>query len=373
MEHSAGGVVKPDTSKGFVPRLEVSPEVRGLCRAIDRADGELERLQVSPFLVEQLLRWARVRNAHSSTSLEGNPTPLDRAAALAQPQVRPRDKHEGEIRRLMQYYRSLERLRASPVKPLAAEEIRELHAHLLEGVLEGKAGVWKREPNYIAGPFREIIFRPTPPGRVQAELKALLAWYNDQGQEQHPAVRVGVFFQEFENIHPFPDGNGRVGRALCQRLLVVEGLPNVLLAPLDAVITQESDLYYDLLRLTNETDDFTFWTRYFVASLEKAYREAKERANVQPLLEQVPAGVARAILQHLLLSAGSEIRSAELEQALGYGRSAVVQGLQTLQKGGFVEPRGGGRSSHYVVRTDYLDKVFAPPGTRRARMAQDGG
>jgi Fic family protein len=371
MEHSTGGISKPDTSKGFLPTLEVDQEVRETCRSIDRLDGELERLQVTPYLVQQMLRWARIRNAHSSTALEGNPTPLDRAAALAEPSVKPRDPHEVEIRRLMQYYRSLEKHRGAEATALTPEEILGLHRTLLEGVLDGKVGAWKTHPNYIAGPFREIVFRPTPPARVLPELKALLQWYGNEGQSLHPAVRVGVFFQEFENIHPFPDGNGRVGRALCQRLLVGEGLPNALLVPLDAVITREPDVYYEVLRLTNERDDFTFFARYFVVSLARAYREAKDRAAVQPLVEGLPPGVPRAILQHLLVVGSGAIRSADLQEALGYSRTAVVLGLRELEKRGIVASRGGGRSSHYVLRDEFVEGLFPFPTRRASAQATD--
>lgn len=372
MEHGAAGLAKLDTSKGFQPRLELNPEIAGACRQIDRLDGELERLRPSPFLLEQVLRWARVRNAWSSTSLEGNPTPLDRAAALAESDTRPKDKHEQEIRRLLQYYKGLEGTRGEGPRPLTLDEIRGLHGRLLGGILEGPAGAWKRRPNYIGGPLGEIVFRPTPPERVEAELKALLAWFGGPGQALHPAVRVGVFFHEFESIHPFTGGNGRIGRALCQRLLVGEQLPNVLLVPLDATITREAEVYYDVLRLTNDTGDFTFWARYFAQSLGRAYREAKEHANVEPLLDTVPRGVARAILQHLLLTGGANVRSAELEEALGYSRGSVVQGLATLQKHGIVEVQGGGRSTSYAVKKDYLEQAFRPRQAARVRRESRG-
>lgn len=369
MAERVGGIVKPDTSKGFRPRLQVGPDLASACRQVDRLDGELDRLRLTPFLVEQVLRWASVQNAWSSTNLEGNPTPLERAAALVEPDVRPRNKDEREIRRLIAYYRSLERFRrAGTPEALTLDDIRGLHEQLLDGVVEPPVGAWKSRANYIAGP-RGVVLQPTPPQRVGGELRSLLTWYRGEGQELHPAARVAVFFHEFESIHPFRDGNGRVGRALCQRLLVCEGLPNVLYVPLDAVLTREPDLYYETLRIANQTGNFHFWARYFVDSLVTAYREAIERADVSKVVDSVPAGVARAILQHILLAGTSDIRSAELEKVTGYSRPAVVIGLNKLQELGILEARGRGPSTHYLLRPDYLERLFgrsdAPGASRR--------
>jgi Fic family protein len=361
-----GGIVKPDTRKGFRPNLHVGPDLGLACRQVDRLDGELDRLRLTPFLVEQVLRWASVQNAWSSTALEGNPTPLARAAALVEPGVRPRNKDEREIRRLIAYYRSLERLRKTDEpERLTLDQIRQLHEQLLDGVVEGPVGKWKTRANYIAG-ARGVVLQPTPPPRVEAELRSLLAWYRGEGQGLHPAARVAVFFHEFESIHPFRDGNGRVGRALCQRLLVGEGLPNVLYVPLDAVLTRAQDLYYETLRITNQTGNFRFWAEYFVSSLVTAYREAIERADVGKVVDSVPTGVARAVLQHVLLAGTSTIRSAELEKVTGYSRPAIVLGLNKLQELGILEPRGAGPSTHYVLRPDYLERIFGGDPPRRA-------
>jgi Fic family protein len=363
MEHADQGVVKPDTTNGFVPQLDVDVPLQAACRAVDRLDGQLDRVAVAPALVEELLRWASVRNAWSSTALEGNPTPLARAAELAQPHARPRNKDEREIRRLLTYYDALKPLR-DRAPSLTLEEIASLHATLLEGVVDGPVGAWKRKPNVIAGP-QGIVLRPTPPSRVEAELGSLLAWYAGDGQQFHPAVRVGVFFHEFESIHPFADGNGRVGRALCQRLLVAEQLPNVLYAPLDAVITRESDLYYQTLELTNKTGNHYFWAQYFARSLARAYRESIEHTDVGTALDNVPSGAPRALLQHILLSGGREFRSADLQRATGYSRPSVVLGLSKLQEHGAVEAKGNGPTTTYLLRQEYLDRLFErAPGAR---------
>src|SRR5437773_1838697 len=94
--------------------------------------------------------------------------------------------------------------------------------------------------NIDAGPIE--LTRPKE--RIEQDLSELLAWYNKTRGDLPLVVRVAIFFHEFQRIHPFGDGNGRVGRLAALMLLSAGGLEAVRYAPVDDAINEDRNEYY---------------------------------------------------------------------------------------------------------------------------------
>ncbi|MCG7844890.1 MAG: Fic family protein, partial [Methanomassiliicoccales archaeon] len=109
---------------------------------------------------------------------------------------------------------------------------------------------------------------------VREELRSLLDWLNSYGQSLEALVCATVMFHEFESIHPFEDGNGRVGRTLFHLLLQDMGLTNSKLCKIELQLLQEPSIYYSLLAYADESGSYRELVEYFALCVLNAYEEA---------------------------------------------------------------------------------------------------
>ncbi len=103
------------------------------------------------------------------------------------------------------------------------KDIKKMHKMLMQDIDE-RAG-YKLVPNFLTGSDVEL----TPPEKVEKEMKQLLNWYENASQEMHPLQVAALFHGKFEKIHPFEDGNGRVGRFLANIMLINKGYPPLII------------------------------------------------------------------------------------------------------------------------------------------------
>lgn len=145
-------------------------------------------------------------------------------------------------------------------------------------------GNWRDdEMRIVSGPIgrEKVHFNAPPPDKVAVEMAAFIEWFNatapDGDKVQLPApIRAAVLHLYFETIHPFADGNGRIGRALSEMALSQE-LGSPVLLSLSSVIQKQRKEYYDELNLASHGDlDITRWVEWFVNMVLQAQLEARE-------------------------------------------------------------------------------------------------
>ncbi len=108
--------------------------------------------------------------------------------------------------------------------PITHETILTLHGMVMDKILEAK-GEFRTSPVYIRG----ANMTPPPAGQVESLMREWVAWIDSQGREYEPVIRAAIAHHGFEAVHPFVDGNGRVGRLLLNLMLMREGYPPALL------------------------------------------------------------------------------------------------------------------------------------------------
>ena len=359
MEPKAPVQTKTDTANGFRPAFTLTPEHVATSFRLARLDGAFERFEVHPTWLHSLRRDAYIRNAHSSVSIEGNPLDLDQARRVADASDRgapaPKSADEREIVQHLEFFRRLESPPTDARRALLTREIAQTHADLLSGVVEDS----------LVGRLRGVAFAKfvyfgknegTPPLRVEAELDALRNWYENEGQLLPPPVRIAIWFHEFESIHPFLDGNGRVGRALTHRLLVSDGFPYSLIVALDAPFNANRSGYYHALEAGR--NDLTPWVDYFLRCLEGAYDDAWKILRRLGVVPEGFKGAQRAVLQHIIRTGTTEVQVASLVRALeDYRPITITVALKALaDEHGLVVHNGKrGRASAYSP----TEKLFA--------------
>ena len=241
--------------------------------ALGRLAGSIETLPNPDLFVALYVR----KEAVLSSQIEGTQSSLqDLLAAEARmfDPAQPRDVAE-VINYVAAMNHGLARLAELPV---SVRLIREIHARLLAGVRGSQLtpGELRRSQNWI-GPggcsLREASFVPPPPDEVAGLLGALETFLHAR-DELPLLVRIGLAHAQFETIHPFLDGNGRVGRLLIAFLLCErQVLPKPVLY-LSHYFKRHRQSYYDHLQAVRDTGDFESWIAFFLTGVIEVSTEA---------------------------------------------------------------------------------------------------
>jgi Fic family protein len=324
----------------------------------------LETRLLSPQLHQVLRATARVRNAVSSFRLEGENVALDRARELVEGRA-PSTPSETGVLRLARAYSELG---GNHTPPLTIDGVLDIHRRLFDGILfddrgaqrDDWVGVLKPAQNYILNEGSGTLrFTPTPPKRTERELAGLLAWYREARFSLLPPIVAALFFAEFEAIHPFMDGSGRVGRYLNLAILKDLGCVKSPLIPLDARFFRTSERYYETLGTTNSGADYYIWTRYFVHELESAYRAASQQANLAPSVSKFSRESTRRVLRWVLAGTGAWFGRGDYPNRSDYSQPALWAALDELRKAGILEAQGERRGRKYRLRSQFLAEVYA--------------
>lgn len=270
------------------PQISLDSEfVRALSDA-DRALGELAglgRAMPNPdLLIGPFLR----REAVLSSRIEGTQTDMAQlyafeAGQLSLPGMKPAPP-ASDTREVMSYVEAqkygLERIKTLPV---SLRLIRELHERLMRGVRGGTAtpGEFRRGQNYIGshgGAIKDATFIPPPVHEMHPALDAFEK-YLHEGNQQPPLVRLALIHYQFEAIHPFLDGNGRIGRLLISLLLVHWNLLPIPLLYLSAYFERQRQQYYDLLLAVSERGAWREWIMFFLNGVAEQTKDAIFRAK----------------------------------------------------------------------------------------------
>jgi Fic family protein len=357
-------LTKRNTSNGFQPNIHPREDIGRPSTTCLRLDGVLESRLLSPQLHQILLGMARLRNAVSSFRLEGETVELDRARQIIEGQA-PSTTSEVGVLRLAKAYSELAEDR---LPDFSVEGLLSIHGRLFTKILtdadgnqrEDWVGVLKPEQNFIVNEGSGTLrFTPTPPGRTESELESLFAWYRETRFAEAPPVVAALFFAEFQAIHPFMDGNGRVGRLLNIAVLKDLGCTRAPLVPLDTRFFRTSDHYYEFLGLTNAGEDYYAWTRYFVHQLESAYKAASSQANLAPLVSKFSKESTRRVLGWVLSGSGAWFSRSDYPNPRRYSQPALWSALDELKRAGILEARGERRGRRYRLQSRFLADIYS--------------
>jgi len=265
------------------PPLQLSGELQVLLsqadRALGRLDGSVETLPNPDLFVFMYVR----KEAVLSSQIEGTQSSLqDLLAAEANlfgAESLPRDVDE-----VVNYVRAMNHgLQRLATLPVSMRLIAEIHAELLQGVRGSRLtpGELRRSQNWI-GPggcsLATATFVPPPPEELPQALGALEQFLH--AQDDLPAlIRIGLAHAQFETIHPFLDGNGRVGRLLITFLLTEKGILQKPVLYLSHYVKQHRLAYYDHLQAVREQGDWEGWLAFFMRGVAEVSQEASLTAR----------------------------------------------------------------------------------------------
>lgn len=256
---------------------EVIRELSEADRAVGRLSGVAPSLPNSRLLIRTFLG----KEAVLSSRIEGTRASLEQLFLFeASPETEPEVPDVQEVRNYFQAVQygldSLESL------PIGSRMIRNLHERLMHGVRGSEmAGEFRRVPVWIGppgSPMNRATFIPPPANEIPALLSNWEKFVH--GSEDWPAlVRIAIAHYQFEAIHPFMDGNGRIGRLLITLMLSAEGILPEPLLYLSAFFERNREEYYERLRAVSLRGDWDGWIRYFLRGVREQSLDAIDRAN----------------------------------------------------------------------------------------------
>lgn len=256
--------------------------------------------------------------------------------------------------------------------PLSAETLFAWHKMLMQGSSGMVAGAWRthEEPmQVISGAMgkEKIHFEAPPSAQIAAEMEQFITWFNETApghpkEITTPMLRSAIAHLWFESIHPFEDGNGRIGRALSEKALSQNAQRPVLLS-LSKAIEADKKAYYQALQQAQTTNEVSGWIRYFVKTVIEAQKQAEELIGftlkkakffdrfkgqwnsrqmkvVHRMLEEGPEGFEGG------MSAGKYVSITKTSKA------TATRDLQDLASRQALMPFGGGRSTRYQLNLE---------------------
>jgi Fic family protein len=249
--------------------------------------------------------------------------------------------------------------------PLSLRLIREMHSRLMRGVrgADKQPGEFRTSQNWIGGTRPgNARFVPPPPAQLAACLDQLER-YLHQGDELPALLRAGLVHVQFETIHPFLDGNGRVGRLLVTLLLEHWGLMTSPLLYLSLFLKRHRDEYYLRLAAVRSTGDWEGWAQFFLEGVLTISREATENATAlfarisedrRRMLAAKGASLSAMQLfevlpEHPLLTVSQVVK------LLSTTKPTAMKAIAALEAAGILTERTGQRRDRVFSYSGYLD------------------
>lgn len=274
-------------------------------------------------------------------------------------------------------HHGLRRLRSG--FPLSLRLIREIHEKLLAtGRGSGKApGEFRRTQNWIGGTRPgNAAYVPPPPDRVLECMGLLEKFLHDEPDKTPLLIKAALAHVQFETVHPFLDGNGRVGRLLITLLLCAEGALGQPLLYLSLWFKQHRARYYELLQRVRVEGDWEEWVRFFLEGVLETSEQATSTARrTMALFKRDRDRIGRigrasgsALRLHELLCQRVIMSIPRAARTLQLTKPTVAVAVENLRKAGIVdEVTGRRRGKLYVYRAylDILDEGTEPIRARR--------
>jgi Fic family protein len=348
------------------PELDLTSDDHDLMERSNRALGRLDG--VTTLLPDtQLFLYLYVRKeAVLSSQIEGTQSSLSDLLLYESEEVPgvPMD----DVVEVSNYVAALEHglSRLDDGFPLSLRLIREIHSILLrEGRGSEKTpGEFRRSQNWIGGNRPgNATHVPPPPNKVMDCMGALETFLHDDPVRMPTLLKAGLAHVQFETIHPFLDGNGRMGRLLITLLLCEEGALAKPILYLSLYFKTHRQRYYELLQKVRKEGAWEEWIRFFLQGVRDTSKQAVEAARA--ILEQFEED-RRVIRDELGQSANSALRLHEYLQehpvvttgraaeAMTISRPTIISALDNLRDLGIVREITGKDRYRVYVYDDYL-------------------
>jgi Fic family protein len=346
----------------------LDPQLNTLLERASRALAELNALSLMVPDVDLFIRMHIAKEANTSSRIEGTQTQMDEAI-MRKEQIAPEKRDDWQ--EVQNYIEAINTAVEDLKKlPLSVRVLKQTHAILMQGVRgdHKHPGDFRTSQNWIGGSnLSNAVFVPPHPDEVPDLMSDLEKFWHNEQVLVPDLIRIALSHYQFETIHPFLDGNGRIGRLLITLYLVDKGLLHKPALYLSDFFERNRGAYYDALTVVRSSNDLLHWLRFFLtAVIETATSSKNTFMAIMALRQEVEHQIltlgkraenAKKLLLHLYQRPMVSIsEAAEILGLTHQSATALVKQLESLNI--LVETTGYGRNRLYLFKR-YFDLFMA--------------
>lgn len=333
----------------------LTPEIVAMLSQIHEFKGEQNLfIEAKSDTLTQLLEIAKIQSTEASNKIEGIFTSVERLKKIVSNKTTPKTRNEQEIAGYRDVLSTIhESYEFIPVHPSI---ILQLHRDLYKFSGKSIGGSYKSSDNVIAQEDsdgnRFVRFQPVPAWETPQAMDDICKALDDvlSQSDADPLLIIPMFVIDFLCIHPFNDGNGRMGRLLTLLLLYRAGYIVGKYISIEKVIEESKETYYEALQSSSigwheETNDYSHFVRYMLGVILSAYREFSSRVKVLTTSNLSKPERIREIIKDTL---GKITKSEIMAKCPDISQVTVQRTLNSLLNSGEIIKIGGGRYTSYI-------------------------
>lgn len=322
----------------YEPPFKITSQIIDLISQISESVGEINSLENSPRQVE-LRKENRIKTIHSSLAIENNSLSIEQITAIIEgKRVLGNPNEIQEVKNALQAYELLLTL-----NPYEEKDLLKAHKLMMSDLVE-RNGKYRNDG---VGVFdgKQVVHMAPPADRVPFLMSDLFEWLKKS--DVHPLIKSCVFHYEFEFIHPFQDGNGRMGR-LWQTVILKEWKSIFAWLPIETLIKENQAEYYKALNSSDTNAESTDFIAFMLDVILKTIREiiGTEKKITQKINVKITANqkkIIRAIKENPFVT------QEELSQIVGIAKLNINKNMKKLQEQNLIERIGADKNGKWVV------------------------
>lgn len=322
------------------PKYDLTPKISQLLQSIEGCKEVINSISIPPEIELNIRRQSTLRSSLFSARIEGNDLTLNDLDATP-------SKNQKKIE-IFNILKALNWISERHLKDISLKDILQIHTLVLNNLIEKQhLGEFRSEVSAIFNAAGITVYMPPPPRQVQSLTERLLKFINSLKEPFIP-IKASLAHYTFEKIHPFLDGNGRVGRLLLQAVLKKDGYDMKGLLSLEEYLDNHRSAYY--FALENPERDVTSFIEFILEAIDETAKKAKalvlqkEKLDATDYLLPRRAEILNIIREHQMVSFDTIRRRFTTipERTLSYD-------LKKLQDAGLIRKRGTTKGAYYQI------------------------
>ncbi|GGY21311.1 cell filamentation protein Fic [Rhodanobacter panaciterrae] len=321
----------------YQPPFQISTTALNLVAQISELLGRWS-VSADAALAPQLRRDNRIRTIQASLAIENNSLSLEQVTAVLDgKRVLGQPREIQEVRNAFVAYEHM-----ADWQPGSRNDLLSAHGLLMAGLMDAPGRIRRGDVGIYRGD--QLVHMAPPASRVGTLVDQLLGWLDRT--DTHPLIASCVFHYEFEFIHPFADGNGRMGR-LWQTLMLGRWQPMLAYLPVETVIRSQQQDYYAALAASDKASDATSFVEFMLRALHAAMTEAVLTGAPDQVSGKMSGKVSGKILA--VVRSNPDITIPELAKLAGVSSRTIERNLQKLQGEGLLRRVGPAKGGHWEL------------------------
>ncbi len=352
----------------YRPKFLITNSMLKYIGIIDASKHVIDTAPLLPYYEKKFQEEAMARSVHHGTHIEGNALDLSQAERILQGEqivARARDVQEViNYRKVMEFIETMLAANEASETPkkITEDVIKHMHRMIVEKILPSeRSGVYRKTQVVVRNSLTgEVTFTPPLAMAVPYQMTDFLEFINNTTDDQiHPVLKSGVAHYELVRIHPFIDGNGRLGRTLSTLILFLGGYDIRKFFSLEEYFDKDAVRYYERLQnVGKKNGDLTEWLEYFIEGLAielSKIRDKVEHISVDVKLKEKLGGKP-VMLSDRQLAIIEYIQKTGYLQNSGFkslfpfvSEDTVLNELKSLLSHGLIKKQGVTKASRYVM------------------------